>query len=88
MEINLFKVLRNDLGEENLNDLVREKIVPVPGDISIHNLGVKDSDLLQRMCSEIDIIINIAATTNFDERYLPKLVILDEYTEKLTLYYF
>lgn len=88
MEINLFKVLRNDLGEENLNDLVREKIVPVPGDISIHNLGVKDSDLLQRMWSEIDIVINIAATTNFDERYLPKLVILDEYTEKLTLYYF
>lgn len=81
MEINLFKVLRNDLGEENLNDLVREKIVPVPGDISIHNLGVKDSDLLQRMWSEIDIVINIAATTNFDERYLPKLVILDEYTE-------
>ncbi|KAH0937275.1 hypothetical protein HID58_004736 [Brassica napus] len=69
VEINLFKVLRNDLGEENLNDLVREKIVPVPGDISIHNLGVKDSDLLQRMWSEIDIVINIAATTNFDERY-------------------
>ncbi|CAN6840670.1 hypothetical protein HID58_045721 [Brassica napus] len=69
VEIDLFKVLRNDLGEENLNDLVRENIVPVPGDISIHNLGVKDSDLLQRMWSEIDIIINIAATTNFDERY-------------------
>ncbi|KAF8046145.1 hypothetical protein N665_3994s0001 [Sinapis alba] len=69
VEIDLFKVLRNDLGEENLNDLVSEKIVPVPGDISIHNLGVKDSDLLQRMWSEIDIIINIAATTNFDERY-------------------
>ncbi|KAF2600729.1 hypothetical protein F2Q68_00007668 [Brassica cretica] len=69
VEINLFKVLRNDLGEENLNDLVREKIVPVPGDISIHNLGVKDSDLVQRMWSEIDVIINIAATTNFDERY-------------------
>ncbi|KAJ0266578.1 Fatty acyl-CoA reductase 1 [Hirschfeldia incana] len=69
VEIDLFKVLRKDLGEENLNTLVREKIVPVPGDISVHNLGLKDSDLLQRMWSEIDIIINIAATTNFDERY-------------------
>lgn len=68
LEIDLFKVLRNDLGEQKLNALVREKIVPVPGDISVDNLGLKDSDLLQRMWSEIDIIINIAATTNFDER--------------------
>ncbi|VVB16825.1 unnamed protein product [Arabis nemorensis] len=68
-EIDLFKVLRKDLGEENLNGLVREKITPVPGDISVENMGVKDFDLLQRMWSEIDIIINIAATTNFDERY-------------------
>ncbi|KAG7603089.1 Fatty acyl-CoA reductase 1 [Arabidopsis thaliana] len=69
MEIDLFKVLRNNLGEDNLNALVREKIVPVPGDISIDNLGLKDTDLIQRMWREIDIIINIAATTNFDERY-------------------
>ncbi|CAH2072163.1 unnamed protein product [Thlaspi arvense] len=69
LEIDLFRVLRNDLGEENLNALVREKIVPVPGDISVHNLGVKDSELLQRIWSETDIMINIAATTNFDERY-------------------
>jgi len=72
MEIDLFKVLRNNLGEDNLNALVREKIVPVPGDISIDNLGLKDTDLIQRMWREIDIIINIAATTNFDERYLRK----------------
>lgn len=70
IEIDLFKVLRNDVGEENLNALVRKKIVPVPGDISIDNLGLKDTDLIQRLWSEIDIIINIAATTNFDERYL------------------
>ncbi|CAH8386026.1 unnamed protein product [Eruca vesicaria subsp. sativa] len=67
--IDLFRILRTDLGEDNLNALVREKIVPVPGDISVHNLGLNDSDILQRMWSEIDIIINIAATTNFDERY-------------------
>ncbi|XP_010454514.1 PREDICTED: fatty acyl-CoA reductase 1 [Camelina sativa] len=69
LEIDLFRVLRNNLGEEKLNALVRDKIVPVPGDISIDNLGVKDSDLIQRMWREIDTIINIAATTNFDERY-------------------
>ena len=79
VEIDLFRVLRKDLGEENLNELVHEKIVPVPGDISVHNLGLKDPDLLQRMWSEIDIIINIAATTNFDERYDPKCCISDIY---------
>jgi len=31
-------------------------------------LGVKGSDLLQHMWNEIDIIVNVAATTNFDER--------------------
>lgn len=76
LEIDLFRVLRNDLGEENLNALVREKIVPVPGDISIDNLGLKDSDLIQRMWNEIDIIFNIAATTNFDERYLRKQLMM------------
>ncbi|CAN8244301.1 unnamed protein product [Cochlearia groenlandica] len=69
LEIDLFKVLRNNIGEENLNALVQEKIVPVPGDISIVNLGIKSSNLIQSLWSEIDIIINIAATTNFDERY-------------------
>ncbi|CAN8301002.1 unnamed protein product [Cochlearia groenlandica] len=69
VEIDLFKVLKNNLGEENLNALVREKLVPVPGDISVDNMGINDTNLLQRMWNDIDVIINIAATTNFDERY-------------------
>ncbi|XP_010535677.1 PREDICTED: fatty acyl-CoA reductase 1-like [Tarenaya hassleriana] len=69
IEKDLFKVLRNDLGVENLNKLVSEKVVPVPGDISVDDLGVGDSDLKQRMRKDIDVVVNVAATTNFDERY-------------------
>ncbi|KAG2328021.1 hypothetical protein Bca52824_010749 [Brassica carinata] len=69
LEKDLFSVLRNDLGDANLKDLVLEKVVPIPGDISLVNLGLKDSDLLQHMWNEIEIIVNVAATTNFDERY-------------------
>ncbi|CAH8267403.1 unnamed protein product [Arabidopsis lyrata] len=69
LEKDLFRVLRNALGDENLEALVSEKVVPIAGDISVDNLGVKDSNLLQHMWNEIDIIVNVAATTNFDERY-------------------
>ncbi|XP_024009573.1 probable fatty acyl-CoA reductase 4 isoform X3 [Eutrema salsugineum] len=69
LEKDLFRVLRNDIGDASLNDLVMEKVVPIPGDISIDNLGLKDSNLLEHMWNEIDIVVNVAATTNFDERY-------------------
>ncbi|ESQ37559.1 hypothetical protein EUTSA_v10002495mg [Eutrema salsugineum] len=68
-EKDLFKVLRENLGEVNLNALLSEKIVPVAGDISTDNLDVKDSSLRERMQKEIDVVVNVAATTNFDERY-------------------
>jgi fatty acyl-CoA reductase len=68
LEKDLFRVLKNALGDENLKAFITEKVVPIPGDISVDNLGVKGSDLLQHMWNEIDIIVNVAATTNFDER--------------------
>lgn len=68
-EKDLFKVLRENIGEENLNTLLSEKVVPVAGDISTDCFGVKDSNLRERMQQEIDIVVNVAATTNFDERY-------------------
>ncbi|KAJ0261335.1 putative fatty acyl-CoA reductase 7 [Hirschfeldia incana] len=68
-EKDLFRVLRKNVGDESLNALVSEKVVPVPGDISLNNMGVSDSNLLQDMLQEIDIIVNSAATTRFDERY-------------------
>ncbi|KAK8683354.1 hypothetical protein V6N13_039416 [Hibiscus sabdariffa] len=64
----LFKVLRRKWGSE-FNHSVLSKIVAVAGDISFENLGVKDFMLRQKMWNEIEIIVNVAATTDFYERY-------------------
>lgn len=53
-----------------MNSLISEKVVIVPGDITCEDLGVKDSALIDQMWCQIDVIVNLAATTNFDERYI------------------
>ncbi|XP_075512774.1 putative fatty acyl-CoA reductase 4 [Primulina tabacum] len=64
----LFRVLKGNYGE-NFNSFLSQKVRVVAGDITFENLGVKDSNLLEEMWKEIDIVVNSAATTNFDERY-------------------
>ncbi|XP_044482112.1 fatty acyl-CoA reductase 3-like [Mangifera indica] len=64
----LFKVLKEKCGT-NLNSIISEKITLVGGDISMEDLGLKDSNLREEMLNELDVVINLAATTNFDERY-------------------
>lgn len=64
----LFRVVKEKWGA-NLNSLLSEKVTPVAGDISLEDLGVNDTKLKEEMWKEIDIIVNLAATTNFDERY-------------------
>ncbi|CAH8315961.1 unnamed protein product [Eruca vesicaria subsp. sativa] len=68
-EKDLFKVLRKNIGDKSLNALISEKVVPVPGDVSLNNMGVSDSNLVQDMMQEIDIVFHAAATTRFDESY-------------------
>ncbi|KAH6836680.1 Jojoba acyl CoA reductase-related male sterility protein [Perilla frutescens var. hirtella] len=64
----LFKVLKEKHGEK-LNSLISQKIRVVAGDITCDNLGVRDSLLLEEMFKEVDIVVNLAANTDFDERY-------------------
>ncbi|KAL3530408.1 hypothetical protein ACH5RR_009730 [Cinchona calisaya] len=64
----LFRVLKEKCGP-NLNTLISQKITVVPGDITCDNLGVKDFNLVEEMWKEVDVVVNLAATTNFDERY-------------------
>nr|GFB52375.1 jojoba acyl CoA reductase-related male sterility protein [Tanacetum cinerariifolium] len=64
----LFKILKEKYGT-NLQSFLSEKVTPVAGDITYDNLGVKDSDLVQEMWRNVDVVVNVAATTNFDERY-------------------
>ncbi|XP_010503101.1 PREDICTED: fatty acyl-CoA reductase 3-like [Camelina sativa] len=65
----LFKVVKEKYGQ-NLN-LILEKVTIVNGDICLDNLGLNhiDSELEDQMVQQLDAIINLAATTNFDERY-------------------
>ncbi|KAL8501187.1 hypothetical protein ACS0TY_020658 [Phlomoides rotata] len=64
----LFKVLKHKCGE-NLSCFISEKVRVVAGDITYHNLGVNDSDLLDEMLTQVNVVVNLAATTNFDDRY-------------------
>ncbi|XP_022996086.1 fatty acyl-CoA reductase 3-like, partial [Cucurbita maxima] len=68
IEKDLFQVLRKKLGA-NLNTLISEKICLVPGEISLSQMGLKDSIWVDQMKNQVEIVINLAATTNFDERY-------------------
>jgi len=64
----LFKVLKEKYGP-NLNQLTSEKITIVDGDICLEDLGLQDFDLAHEMIHQVDAIVNLAATTKFDERY-------------------
>ncbi|KAM0068398.1 putative oxidoreductase [Helianthus debilis subsp. tardiflorus] len=64
----LFKVLKEKYGT-NLQSFLSKKVIPIAGDITCENLGVKDYNLVEEMLGDIDVVVNVAATTNFDERY-------------------
>ncbi|CAJ1956116.1 unnamed protein product [Sphenostylis stenocarpa] len=64
----LFRLLKEKLGTR-FNSFVSEKLTLVPGDISQEDLNLKNSILREEICNQTDIIVNLAATTNFDERY-------------------
>ncbi|XP_062015477.1 fatty acyl-CoA reductase 3-like [Rosa rugosa] len=64
----LFRVLREKCGAD-FESFISEKVVALPGDVSSENLGIKELKQREQMCSEIEIVFNCAATTNFDERY-------------------
>ncbi|XP_023753140.1 fatty acyl-CoA reductase 3 [Lactuca sativa] len=68
VEKDLFKILKEKYGT-NLQSFLSEKVTPVAGDITYENLGIKDYNLIEEMWENIDIVVNVAATTNFDERY-------------------
>ncbi|KAG2243737.1 hypothetical protein Bca52824_094419 [Brassica carinata] len=64
----LYKVLKEKYGP-NFNQLISEKVTVVNGDICLEDLGLQDSDLEHEMIHQVDAVVNLAATTKFDERY-------------------
>ncbi|KAH7688826.1 fatty acyl-CoA reductase protein [Dioscorea alata] len=64
----VFKVLRKEYGE-SFSSYFWSKVYPLAGDVSLEHLGIKDDDLRETLWAEVDVIINSAATTNFNQRY-------------------
>ena len=63
----MFRVLKDKWGTD-FDSFIAEKVVAVPGDVTFDDLGVKEIKLREEMCNGIEIILNSAGTTNFDER--------------------
>lgn len=54
-----------------------EKIIPVLGDVRETGIGIK-SEIAEKIAEEVDIIVNSAANTTFDERFdVNYLLIID-----------
>jgi thioester reductase-like protein len=54
-------------GQDTFECFVKKKLTAVSGTISNDDLGM-DSDLADELASKVDVIVNAAATTAFDER--------------------
>ncbi|KAM3217763.1 fatty acyl-CoA reductase 2, chloroplastic [Capsicum annuum] len=67
MESELFKYLEEMHGE-SYRLFIKNKLVPIVGNIYEPNLGM-DIIISQKIAQEIDLIIDSAAITTFDERY-------------------
>ncbi|KAK1259033.1 Fatty acyl-CoA reductase 2 [Acorus gramineus] len=63
----LFKCLEEMHGND-YQSFMLNKLVPVVGNVREDGLGI-ESDVADKIANEVDIIINSAANTTFDERY-------------------
>lgn len=51
----------------NFDQIVLNKIIPIEGDITKDNLALKPEDR-ERLINDVDVIINCAASVDFNER--------------------
>ncbi|CAI0406505.1 unnamed protein product [Linum tenue] len=63
----LFKTLRQTYGK-SFQTFMLSKLVPVVGDVCKSNLGL-EQELADLIADDVDVIVNSAANTTFDERY-------------------
>ncbi|KAI3450696.1 hypothetical protein Pfo_007361 [Paulownia fortunei] len=66
LSLELFRFVKKEFGS---NPLLLQKIIPISGDVSVENFGIIDSEIREEIWQNVDIIVNSAATTKFDERY-------------------
>lgn len=53
----------------NYRDFMMSRLVPVVGNMCQPNLGISNTELATRIAEEINVIVNSAASTTFDERF-------------------
>ncbi|KXG25392.1 hypothetical protein SORBI_3007G169900 [Sorghum bicolor] len=63
----LFSLLRDKYGE-GFDLFIQEKLIPLAGDITKEDLGLEPATF-DDLAKEMDVIVNVAATTNFYGRY-------------------
>lgn len=68
MRKELFKVVREKYGAKLLQCVILEKVSVLSGDITRDCLGLQSSTL-EKLFRDVNVVINLAANTNFDERY-------------------
>ncbi|XP_074578397.1 fatty acyl-CoA reductase 3-like isoform X2 [Curcuma longa] len=68
LDKDLFRILKEKHGE-GFQAFAASKLCAVAGDITHENLGIQDPDLQEKLCNEVQIVVNVAATTNFYDRY-------------------
>lgn len=68
VDTELFKCLQEIHGED-YDAFVARKLVPVVGDVRETNVGIAPS-LADEIADQVDVIINSAANTTFDERFV------------------
>jgi len=74
LQLQIFESLQEKY-ETNFSSWFWAKVSPVVGDVSLKNLGIGNADLAEDMVKETNIIIHMAATVNFRERYDTALAI-------------
>jgi fatty acyl-CoA reductase len=62
----LFSLLRDKYGE-GFDLFMQEKVVPLAGDITKEGLGLEPATF-DDLAKEMDVVVNIAATTHFYQR--------------------
>jgi len=60
---------------KNYQDFILRKLIPVVGDVREARMGI-DAALADEIAEEVDVIVNSAANTTFDERYFHVLLFL------------
>jgi hypothetical protein len=68
VDTELFKCLQEIHGE-GYDSFIATKLVPVVGDVREANVGIAP-DLADEIADQVDVIINSAANTTFDERFV------------------